>query len=151
MENVKVLSATAMPIGSSVEPSLQETMNATAKVMNETLNQFSDETPISEKESKAKSILNNFQDYIKSDRFTADIKETAKKYNIPEKKLAQNFFEKVLGTVGDVLGIAISVVCHAGHMVINIIGTIAHSIINLISTIANGFASIVTLNKTCVA
>lgn len=151
MDNVKVLSATAKPIDSTVEPSLQETINATAQVMNETLNQFSDETPVSEKESKAKSILQDFQEYIKTDRFTADIKETAKKYNIPEKKLAQNFFEKVLGTVGDVLGIAISVVCNAGHMIINLVGTVAHSIVNLIANIANGLASIVTLNKTCVA
>lgn len=151
METVKVVSATAVPVGSTPAPSLQETISATTKVMNETLNQFSDESPVVDKESKAKSILNEFQEFIKTDKFASDIKETAKKYNIPEKKLAQNFFEKVLGTVGDVLGIAISVVCHAGHMVINIVGTIAHSIVNLISTIANGLVSMVTLNKTCVA
>lgn len=151
METVKVLSATAMPVGSTPVSNLQETINATTQTMNETLKQFSDESPAESKEAKAKSILNEFQDFIKSDRFVADIKETAKKYNIPEKKLAQNFFEKVLGTVGDVLGIAISVVCQAGHMIINIVGTIAHSIINLIGTIANGLVSMVTLNRTCVA
>ena len=51
--------------------------------------------------------------------------------------------------VGDILGIAISVVCNAGRMVVQIAGTICNGIINLIQSIANGIASIVTLNKTC--
>ena len=79
------------------------------------------------------------------------INETAQKTGRPPKEVAKNFFEKALGTVGDILGIAISVICDAGRMVVNIAGTICNSIINLIQSIANGIASIVTLNKTCVA
>jgi hypothetical protein len=143
MENVKVLNATAIPI----TPSVGQTMNETVKIMNETLNSFAEDT----KEAKANSILHDFHNYVKSDQFKSDINEASKKYNVPPKKLAQNFFGKVLGTVGDILGVAINVICNGGRMIINILGTIANGIIDFIHTIANGLASIVTLNKTCVA
>ena len=87
---------------------------------------------------------------------TAELKgktknETAKKYGIPPKKLAKNFFEKVLGTIGDVLGIAISAVDNAAHMVVNILSTVVHGAVNIVVGVANALASIVTLNKTCIA
>lgn len=143
-----VVSATATPISS-----VQQVAQDTANVMNDVLNGFSNEAPKCEtaEEKKAKSFLNKFQDYIKSDTFKNDVNETAKKYNVPPKQVAQNFFEKALGTVGDILGVAINVISNAGHMVINIIGTVAHGIINLISSIANGISRFVTLNKTCVS
>ena len=148
MEDVKVISV--KPIGPVVEPSLEQAMQSTAQVMEQSLNGFSD-TAQSEKEGKAKEFLNKLQNYIKSDTFQSDVTETAKKYGLPPKQVAQNFFSKALGTVGDILGVAISAVCNAGHMVINIASTIAHGIVNLIHSIASGLASIVTLNKTCVA
>lgn len=147
MEDVKVISV--RPIGPAVEPNLEQTIQATAQAMEQTLNGF--DTAESEKEGKAKEFLNKLQGYIKSDVFQQDVEEVSKKYGIPPKQVAQNFFSKALGTVGDILGVAISAVCNAGHMVINIASTVAHGIVNLIYNIANGLASIVTFNKTCVA
>lgn len=130
---------------------LQQTLNNTVETMNETLNSFSNKAPQeTEKEKKAKSFLSDFQNYIKSSQFKSDVNEASKKYNVPPKKLAQNFFEKALGTVGDILGVAISTICNAGHMIVNIAGTVCHGIINLIQNIVSGLASIVTFNKTCV-
>lgn len=146
MEDVKVISV--RPIGPVVEPSLEQTMQSTAQAMEQALNGFSEE---SEKEGKAKAFLHRLQGYINSDIFKQDVEETAREYGIPPKQVAQNFFSKALGTVGDILGVAISAVCNAGHMVINIASTIAHGIVNLIYGIASGLASIVTFNKTCVA
>lgn len=147
MEDVKVVSI--KPIGPVADPGLQQTMQDTAQAMDEALKGLSGSQ--NEKEVKAVSFLNKLQDYIKGDTFKSDVEETAKKYGMPPKQVAQNFFAKALGTVGDILGVAISAVCNAGHMVINIASTIAHGIVNLIHSIASGLASIVTLNKTCVA
>lgn len=149
-ENVKVLNIT--PIGNTT-PNVQQTIQETTQAMNNVLDELS-ETPsvsVSVKEAKATKFLNNFKDYIQSQAFKDDVEEASKKYGVPPKKLAQNFFEKALGTVGDILGIAINVVCNAGHLIVNIASTICHSIVNLIKSIASGIASIVTLNKTCVA
>ena len=147
MEEVKVINVTAQPIGSA--ENLQQCMQSTAQVMSETLNSLPDETETTE-EKEAKGFLNTFKSYIQSADFKQDVNDVAKKYGVPPKKVAQNFFEKALGTVGDILGIAINVVCNAGRMVISIASTVANSIINLIHSIASGIASIVTLNRTCV-
>ena len=147
-EEVKVLSV--MPIGNETAQNVQECVQATADTMNNVLNEFSDTVP-SAKEAKATKFLNNFKDYIQSQAFKDDVEETSKKYGVPPKKIAQNFFEKALGTVGDILGIGISVVCNTGHIVVNIASTVLHSIVNLIKSIANGIARIVTLNRTCVS
>lgn len=146
-EEVKVLKVNVTPV-SNASPSLQQSMQETAQVMQDALNSFETET---KEEKEAKGFLHTVKDYIKSDAFKSDVAEVSKKYNVPPKKVAQNFFEKALGTVGDILGIGISVVCNAGRMIINLASTVCHGIINLIQSIANGLASIVTFNKTCVA
>ena len=144
-EEVKVLRVNVTPVN-NVNPNLQQSMQETAQVMQEALNSFE-----TQEEKEAKGFLHTVKDYIKSDSFKNDVAEVSKKYNVPPKKVAQGFFEKALGTVGDILGIGISVVCNAGRMVINLASTVCHGIINLIQSIANGLASIVTFNKTCVA
>lgn len=148
MEDVKVVTVNVQPVGSTEIPPIEESIQATANVMNDVLNEFED---CDSKESKASKFLKDFRSYIQGADFKNDVNEVAKKYGVPPKKVAQNFFEKALGTVGDILGIAISVVCNAGHMVINLASTVAHGIVNLIKSIAEGIASIVTFNRTCVA
>lgn len=149
--NATVSSCTATPVNPcQAEKTIQQTMDSTIEVINEAMNDFADEvineTP---NEKKAKGFLNSLKNYVKTQVFRDKVNETSKKTGIPPKKVAQNFFERALGTVGDILGIAISVVCNAGRMVVQIAGTICNGIINLIQSIANGIASIVTLNKTC--
>ena len=136
---------------------VEETLEETIETIEEVLDDFEDfeeetlEEVVEEKEKEAVSFLQQFQQYIKSDKFKSEVLKTSKEYDIPPKKLAQGFFEKALGTVGDILGVGISVICNAGHMIVSIAGTIANSIIDLICMIANGVASVVTLNKTCIA
>lgn len=142
-ETVKVLNVKVVPNGS-----LEETMNETAQVMNEAINGFDDAEETVEVE-KAKSFLNDFKSYIQSASFKDDVNEVSQKYGVPPKKVAQNFFEKALGTVGDILGIAINVVCSAGHMVVQFAATVVHSIVNLIQGILNGIATIISGNRTC--
>ena len=104
-----------------------------------------------EKIVEATNYLNKFKEFIKSKSFKEQINETAKEYGVPPKKLAQNFFEKALGTVGDILGVAISVVCNAGRTIVRIAGSIANTVINLIESLFTGAVRVITLNKTCVA
>lgn len=146
--NATVLGCT--PINPCQTETVQQTMDSTMEAINQAMNDFSDEViNESPNEKKAKGFLNSLKSYVKTQAFKDKVNETSQKTGIPPKKVAQNFFERALGTVGDILGIAISVVCNAGRMVIQIAGTICNGIINLIQSIANGIASIITLNKTC--
>ena len=148
--NATVSSCTATPVNPCQAETVQQTMGSTMEAINQAMNDFADEV-ISESpnEKKAKGFLNSLKSYVQTQAFKDKVNETSQKTGIPPKKVAQNFFERALGTVGDILGIAISVVCNAGRMVVQIAGTICNGIINLIQSIANGIASIVTLNKTC--
>ena len=141
------------PINTNINPEedLRKTMQDTAQAVKETLNSFSDKVPTDNETTKAKGFLNQFMNYINSDIFKRNINDTAKKYNIPPKKLAQNFFERALGTISDVLGIAIGTVGNAGHTLVDILSSIAHGAVNLIVNVANALANMVTLNKTCIS
>ena len=134
-----------------------KTLEEVEDIMNDVLDEFEDETEEVEEEIPEEKIveatdyLNKFKKFIKSKSFKQQINETAKEYGVPPKKLAQNFFEKALGTVGDILGVAISVVCNAGRTIVRIAGSIANTVINLIESLFNGAVRVITLNKTCVA
>ena len=137
-----------------------KTLEEVEDIMNDVLDEFEDETEEEEeveeeipeeKIVEATDYLNKFKKFIKSKSFKQQINETAKEYGVPPKKLAQNFFEKALGTVGDILGVAISVVCNAGRTIVRIAGSIANTVINLIESLFNGAVRVITLNKTCVA
>ncbi len=99
---------------------------------------------------QARTFLGNFMDYLQNGGFQRDINDTSRKYNVPPKKLAENFLERVLGTIGDVLGIVISTVGNAAHTVVDILATLAHGAANVIVNVANGIASVFTGNKSCV-
>lgn len=144
METVQVKVVNAQPVNKE--------LNDTVQIMNETLNNLENTEAETEKEKEAVSFLKSFKDYIGSMEFKTDVNEVSQKYNVSPKQVAQNFFEKALGTVGDILGIAINVVCNAGRMVVSIVATVANSILNLLQSILYGVASIITCNKTsCVA
>lgn len=157
MENantVKVVSAVATPVNVMAQPTLEQTIQQTAQIMSDVMNGFSDEIPQqegTEEQKQAQGFLKGFMSYVSSDKFKSDINEKAKKYKIPPKKLAQNFFEKALGVVGDILGIAISTVGNAGHTLITLLASIVHGAINVVVDVASGLARMLTLNKTCIA
>lgn len=121
--------------------------------VSDVINSFSDKVPNEEQKQKeeAKSGIDSFMDFIKSDKFSKDINNTAKKFNIPPKKLAENFFEKALGTIGDILGIAISTVGNASHALIKLLSVVLNSSVDILVKVSNALVSIVTLNKTCQA
>lgn len=132
------------PSGSNEE---QETIQA----IKQAIDGFSDEVPVQENEEKvqeSKNFLNWFRNYIGSQNFKDSVNNASIKYNVPPKAVAKNFFENILGTIGDVLGVAIGTVRNVGHTIVDIITAVLHGGVNLICNIANALASIVTLNKT---
>lgn len=140
------------------EETLEETAKKTAKTVKEVFDSFSDEVPeIPEEESqpteeevkKAKGFLNSFSEFIQSNRFRDEVNKAAREYQVPPKRVAENFFEKALGTIGDILGIGINVAGNAAHTLITLLSTLCHGAVNIIVKVANGIASMITMNKTC--
>lgn len=109
------------------------------------------EEPANADHKKAGEYLKSFMNYIQGDKFRNDVNMTAKKYNVPPKALAENFFTKCLGTIGDVLGIAIGTVGNAAHTLVNVLSAIAHGAVDVVVSVAHALARVVTLNKTCIA
>ena len=143
----------------------QSVIEQTAQNVEEIFNGFSDEIPSNnepievvvetqpkastQQVKEAKKYINNLLGYIQSDKFKEDINKTAAEYQVPPKALAKNFFEKALGTVGDVLGITISSVGNIASMVVDVLSAILHGAIDILVKVANALARTITLNKTC--
>ena len=104
------------------------------------------ENKMSEKESK--DFLKNFKEYVGSFEFKQKLKQASKETGIPTKTIANNFFEKALGTVGDILGVVVETTRNAGHTLIKIIDTVLNGAIDIICNIAQALFRLVTLNKT---
>lgn len=113
---------------------------------------FADALPNGSQEQKtSKSFFKKFSDYIGSGSFKSDLKEKSEKYGIPAKQLAKNFFLKVLGIIGDILGIVINTALSVIDTAISLLSTILHGAVEVIGKVANGVARIVTLNQTNIA
>lgn len=147
-ETIKCTCASATPINQAIDPSVQANLKETAQVMGQAMAQFDTNE---EKVKKANNLLDQFKSYVGSKSFTADVKHLSAKYNVPEKAIASNFFEKVLGTVGDIFGIVVGTIESFCHSIINLVGAIAHGIVNTICNIASSLGRVVTLNKTATA
>jgi hypothetical protein len=99
----------------------------------------------------SKNFFKKFSSYIGSKQFKDDVNEKAEKYKVPPKQIAKNFFLKVLGIIGDILGIVINTVCNIIDMAITVLSTLAKGCVTAVNRVANGIASAVTLNQTVVA
>lgn len=149
--NVTVTPATSKGKKKNAKDELKKEVQETAQAVKESLDSFSDTVDENPEAQKARGFLRDFTSFIKSEGFKNEVNETAKKYNLPPKKIAESFFEKALGTVGDVLGVVFNTAGNAGHMLIDILATIAHGAVNLIVNVASALARVFTLNKTCIA
>ena len=126
---------------------MQDTLNQIDQVMNG----FSDREPGCQDDmavKEAKNTLSGLLDYIKSADFKNWVNNTAAEYKVPPKKVAENFLTKILGIIGDILGIAIATVGNVAHTVVTVISHIIHGAINGVIIVANGIANTITLNQT---
>jgi len=110
---------------------------------------FANEIPNGSHEQKsAKNFFKNFANYVGSDTFKDDLTEKSEKYKVPKKQLAKNFFLKILGIIGDILGIVVNTVCGVLDLAVVLLNTLLHGAVGLIHKVASGIVGVVTLNQT---
>lgn len=102
-------------------------------------------------QEEAMGFFDNLKGFFQSGQFAQQCNSASKKTGIPPKEIAKGFISKLLGTIGDILGIGINVVRSFGNSIIDIITAIAKGAVNVVCNVAQGIASIVTLNKTATA
>lgn len=143
----------------NVSPELQETLNSTAEAIRSSLEGFSDQVENlcgdcsaqqEEQVKQATGLFQRFQEYISSKGFRDNVNMTARKYGVPPKKVAEGFFGKVLGTIGDVAGIAVSTAGNIAHSFIDIFAAILHGGVNMVVSAASALVRVLTLNNTCI-
>lgn len=96
----------------------------------------------------SKNFFKQFSNYIGSKKFADDVNEKAEKYQVPPKQIAKNFFLKVLGIIGDILGIVVNTVCNIIDTAISLLSTLLHGAVSVIGKAGNGVARLVSLNQT---
>lgn len=115
-------------------------------------NAFAENIPNDSHEAKnSKNFFKKFSDYVGSDRFKNDVNEKAEKYKVPPKQVAKNFFLKVLGIIGDILGIVVNTACSIIDTAVTLLATLLHGTVSVIGKAGNGLVSIITMNQTNVA
>lgn len=122
--------------------------------INNVINSFPNEVPPApqeEKEKKARKTITDFMNYIKSDKFKSDVHDTAQKYRLPEREVANTFIGKVLGTIGDLCGIVVNTVRNTAHTVVDLLSAVLNGAVDVICNVANSLVRLVTLNRTCTA
>ena len=104
-------------------------------------------TAISQVE-KSEYLIIGFMDYIQSKRFFDKCDEIAKEKGVTSKKVANNFFEKILGSIGDILGITINITQSLTVTIINILSWILKGTAGIICKVARMLVNTVTLKRT---
>lgn len=113
---------------------------------------FAQSIPNNSHEAKtSKNFFKKFSDYIGSKSFKDDLEEKSDKYHIPKKQLAKNFFLKILGILGDILGIVINTACSIVDTAISLLSTLLHGAVSIIAKAGNAVARVVSCNQTCIA
>ena len=128
----------------------EEKVEDFAKTFSDMFNAFADSIP-NNKEASSKNIFKRFADYIGSKRFTDDVNAKAEKYKIPPKQLAKNFFFKVLGIIGDILGIVVNTACSIVDTAVSLLANLLHGAVEVIAKVGNAITSVVTCNQTNLA
>jgi hypothetical protein len=112
-------------------------------------NAFADNIPNDSHEAKtAKNMFKQFSNYIGSNDFENSVNEKAEKYKVPPKQIAKNFFLKVLGIIGDILGIVVNTVCNIVDTAVTLLATLLHGAVSVVGKVGNGLVSVISLNQT---
>lgn len=110
---------------------------------------FADSIPQGTHQAKSsKNLFKKFADYIGSKDFEDQVNEKAEKYKVPPKQIAKNFFLKVLGIIGDILGIVVNTVCSIIDTAVSLLATLLHGAVTVVGKVGNGLVSLVSLNQT---
>lgn len=104
--------------------------------------------PIALNPENDKRFIKKVIDFLAGREFEEQCKAVGKKHNLPPKVVAKNFCLRILGTIGDVLGIAINVTRNFVKGTIELLVSVLFGGIDLICNVAQGLVTIITLNQT---
>jgi hypothetical protein len=126
-----------------------ENVNDFTAQFSQMFNAFADAIPQGTHEQKsAKGFFKKFSDYVGSQKFADDVNEKAEKYKVPPKQIAKNFFLKVLGIIGDILGNVVNTACSIIDIAVTLLATLLHGAVSVIGKAGNCLVSVITMNQT---
>lgn len=105
-------------------------------------------TPSENEVTEATDFLKDLLTKVANGEFDETCKKIAREKGVSHKKLAQTAFQKILGTIGDVLGLAVGTVKNLCSATVSLIAYVLKGSINVICSVANKLTSILTLNYT---
>jgi len=130
----------------------EETVDDLTKTFKSMFDAFSESIPEGSHQQKtAKGFFKKFSNYIGGEQFKNDLAEKSEKYKLPPKQIAKNFFAKVLGVIGDILGIVINTVCGIVDLAVTLLATLLHGAVTVINKAGNALCRLVSLNQTNIA
>ena len=136
------------PIIATVQQQEEDSAEDLTKAFKTMFDAFSESIPQNNAQAKkSKNVFKKFADYIGSKQFKDDVNEKAEKYKVPPKQIAKNFFLKVLGIIGDILGIVVNTACSILDIAVTLLSNLLHGTIDIVNKAGNAIVSIITLNQ----
>lgn len=124
----------------------QERYRATAEKKNSS---SSSETGFnSNSTEEAKGFIASFIEYVKSGRYRDTLNKISKKFSLQPNKVAENFFQKVLGVISDALHIVINVGSSIIDATLSALCVVLHSAVSIVKSVANSLATLITFRYT---
>lgn len=125
----------------------KETLESLCKQKNEELKNSGMNITQAEVDN-AKGFVSNILSGISNGTYSKKFEEVSDVNKIPKKTVAKNFFTRILGTIADVLGIAVGTIENVAVTVIQVLSQLLISGVHLLCRVVRNLVSIVTLNKT---
>lgn len=107
-----------------------------------------DDDPSEEETRKGIGILNMLNGFLRSKEFEDGVYEYSRFSGMPPKKVANNFAGRIVGTIGDILGLAIDVIHHTVDFAVELLAKVIMGGASLICKVANAITSVATFNLT---
>jgi hypothetical protein len=101
-------------------------------------------------EEDARGVIKRWADYVKNGEFTKKIMEISSDTKVPEKKLATNFIQRVLGTIGDKTEVVGNTLEDLAKSFLNILHFILKKTVEIIIKAAKFLIRLLTFNYTCI-
>lgn len=97
----------------------------------------------------AKAFLESFYEKLQKTDLAKACYDIGRRFQIPPKRLADSFYQSILGTIGDTLGIVIKVTKNVFDTLINTLHCILNGAMNIIIKVSDAIIRLFTLNYTC--
>lgn len=101
-----------------------------------------------ETEQESKTYLNNLMRFVQTDNFDKLCSKWEKKSGYSKRKVAETFFQRCLGTIGDFTCIGCDTFESVVHKFISIVGNILKLAVSIITKLAKAAFRVITLNYT---